>query len=68
MSTIWNGFRRRKTPAGNRLAIQLTEGSATCYPLYYFIDTLSSDGRQLVHLFLVDISDVTDTAGIPAVE
>lgn len=49
MSTIWNGFQRRKTPAGNRLAIQLTEGSATCYPLYYFIDSVSSDGRQLVY-------------------
>jgi len=46
---IWNGFPRMHIPASKRLAIQLTAGNATCYPLYYFIDTLSKDGRKLVY-------------------
>lgn len=46
---IWDGFPRMHLPASKRLAIQLTVGNATCYPLYYFIDTISKDGRKLVY-------------------
>lgn len=46
---IWSGFRTKHVSESRRLAIQLTTGNATCYPLYYFIDSLSKDGRKLVH-------------------
>ncbi len=46
---IWNGFLRKQISENKRLAIQLTTGNATCYPLYYFIDTLSKDGRKVVY-------------------
>lgn len=32
-----------------RRAVQLTSGPAFCYPLYYFISSITADGRYLVH-------------------
>jgi hypothetical protein len=46
---IWHGFKRGLAPSTGRETIQLTAGDATCYPLYYFIPTFTSDGRYLVH-------------------
>ncbi len=42
-------FRRIQAPGTGRAAIQLTSGTATHYPLYYFIPTITADGRYLVH-------------------
>ena len=42
-------FRRLSVPETGRQAIQLTEGKATCYPLYYFIPSMTYDGRYLVY-------------------
>jgi hypothetical protein len=36
-------------PGSERRAIQLTSGPAYCYPLYYFIPSITADGRYLVH-------------------
>jgi len=36
-------------PGSTRCATQLTSGPAFCYPLYYFIPSLTADGRYLVH-------------------
>ena len=46
---IWSGFRENCAPETGRRTIQLTQGGATCYPLYYFIPTFSDDGRSLVY-------------------
>lgn len=46
---IWSGFREGNAPGTGRRTIQLTQGDATCYPLYYFIPTFSVDGRYLVY-------------------
>jgi hypothetical protein len=46
---LWEGFRRTRTPGAERTAVQLTEGTATCYPLYYFIPSFTHDGRHLVY-------------------
>jgi len=42
-------FPRFKAPGSERLAVQLTQGAAQCYPLYYFIPTITRDGRHLVY-------------------
>ena len=46
---IWSGFTRSSAPETGRETIQLTEGDATCYPLYYFIPTITDDGTHLVY-------------------
>ena len=46
---ISHHFRRLSAPGTDRLAIQLTEGSEACYPLYYFIPSLSKDCRRLIY-------------------
>lgn len=47
--TPWDGFARGRAPGSGRTTVQLTQGDATCYPLYYFIPTFTADGRHLVH-------------------
>lgn len=42
-------FKRLKAPGTGRLAVQLTSGQAQCYPLYYFIPSITRDGRYLVY-------------------
>ncbi len=42
-------FKRLKAPGTGRLAVQLTSGRAQCYPLYYFIPSITRDGRYLVY-------------------
>jgi hypothetical protein len=49
MTTLHPSFRRLTAPGTGRAAIQLTEGDATCYPLYYFIPSLTDDGRTLIY-------------------
>ncbi|MHB0954925.1 MAG: hypothetical protein ACYC0X_00960 [Pirellulaceae bacterium] len=46
---ISSRFPRVEAPETGRLAVQLTRGAASCYPLYYFIPSLTSDGRFLVY-------------------
>jgi hypothetical protein len=42
-------FQRLTAPGTGRQVVQLGTGSATCYPLYYFIPSLTDDGRYLVY-------------------
>ena len=49
IETLSSSFPRIKVPGTSRLAIQLTQGSDFCYPLYYFIPSISSDGRFLIY-------------------
>jgi hypothetical protein len=42
-------FKRLKAPETGRLAVQLTSGNAFCYPLYYFIPSITKDAKYLVH-------------------
>ncbi len=42
-------FRRLAAPGTGRTAVQLTTGAEACYPLYYFIPSLSRDRRYLVY-------------------
>ena len=42
-------FRRLQAPETGRLAIQLTWGDSQCYPLYYYVPTITADGRYLVY-------------------
>jgi len=44
-----DSFRRRKTPGTDRVAVQLTAGEGFCYPLYYFIPSITRDGRYLIY-------------------
>lgn len=46
---IWSGLPRSSAPETGRKTIQLTEGDATCYPLYYFIPTITDDGKHMVY-------------------
>jgi len=45
---ISDRFPRLATPGTQRPAIQLTSGPGFCYPLYYFIPSISRDQRYLV--------------------
>ena len=47
--TVSDTFKRLKAPGTGRVAIQLTSGSDACYPLYYFIPSISRDGKYLVY-------------------
>jgi hypothetical protein len=47
--TLFDGFPRIEVPGTGRPAFQLTSGPDFCYPLYYFIPSISSNGRYLVH-------------------
>jgi hypothetical protein len=50
METLFHpSFERKQAPETGRAVIQLTHGRGTCYPLYYFIPSMSSDGRYLVY-------------------
>jgi hypothetical protein len=42
-------FPRMKAPDTGRLVVQLTTGNAQCYPLYYFIPSISRDERFLIY-------------------
>jgi unsaturated rhamnogalacturonyl hydrolase len=42
-------FKRLKAPGTGRLAIQLTSGDGFCYPLYYFIPSLTKDLKYLIY-------------------
>lgn len=42
-------FERFTIPGTQRNAIRLTGGDAYCYPLYYFIPTLTEDHQFLIH-------------------
>ncbi|MFW5789435.1 MAG: TolB family protein [Spirochaetota bacterium] len=46
---ISDRFPRGCAPDSDRVAIQLTSGPGFCYPLYYFIPSITADGRYLVH-------------------
>ncbi len=50
---IHESFRRLTAPGG-RQAIQLTQGPGFCYPLYYYVPSITRDGRWLVHHRAVD--------------
>jgi hypothetical protein len=47
-TTLHASFPRRSAPGG-RAAIQLTAGPGFSYPLYYYVPSITSDGRWLVH-------------------
>ena len=42
-------FKRLKAPGTNRVAVRLTSGTAFCYPLYYFIPSLTADAKYLIY-------------------
>ena len=42
-------FQRLKAPGTGRTAVQLTSGDAICYPLYYFIPTITKDAKYLIY-------------------
>ena len=44
-----DSFRRLKAPETNRLAVQLTRGEGDCYPLYFFIPTITHDNKYLIY-------------------
>lgn len=46
---VADSFKRLKAPETGRPAVQLTSGNAFCYPLYYFIPTITQDARYLVY-------------------
>jgi hypothetical protein len=43
------GFKRRKAPETGRLAVQLTWSDFQCYPLDYYVPSITADNRYLVY-------------------
>lgn len=46
---IGNSFARSTAPGSGRATVQLTQGDAFCYPLYYFIPSLTSGAETLIY-------------------
>ena len=46
---IGNSFARSTAPDTGRTTVQLTVGDAFCYPLYYFIPSLTSGAETLIY-------------------
>jgi hypothetical protein len=44
-----DGFRRLTAPETGRRVVQLTGGEGFCYPLYYYIPSITADARHLVY-------------------
>lgn len=42
-------FRRLKAPETGRLAVQLTSGEGHTYPLYFYIPSITGDGKYLIY-------------------
>lgn len=42
-------FKRLMAPVTGRTVVQLTSGKAFCYPLYYFIPSITKDAKYLIH-------------------
>jgi len=47
--TLAKTFKRLKAPDTGRSAVQLTEGAGFTYPLYFFIPSITRDGRYLIY-------------------
>jgi hypothetical protein len=48
-ANLSESFCQLTAPLTGRRVLQLTSGPATCYPLYYFIPSISRDDRYLVY-------------------
>ena len=46
---IFGMAQKNPLPLTGRLAIQLTSGKALCYPLYYFIASITRDAKYLIY-------------------
>ncbi len=44
-----NTYKRLKAPETGRLAVQLTDGEGFTYPLYFFIPSITRDGKYLIY-------------------
>ena len=49
MIRLSDKFKRIKAPETGRTAIQLTYGNGFCYPMYYYIPSITSDEKYLVY-------------------
>lgn len=46
---LHDGFERVEAPETGRLAVQLTSGNAHCYPLYFYVPSITADSRYVVY-------------------
>lgn len=46
---LWSGFKRLQAPQTGRQVVQLTGGEGFTYPLYFFIPTITKDGKYLIY-------------------
>ncbi|MFW6007017.1 MAG: oligogalacturonate lyase family protein [Halanaerobiales bacterium] len=49
MINLSDTFKKFKTAETEREVVQLTEGEAFCYPLYYFIPSITKDEKYLIY-------------------
>lgn len=46
---LWSGFKKETDLETGRAMIQITNGEATCYPMYYFIPSITDDEEYIVY-------------------
>lgn len=46
---LYHGFKTETDPETGRKLIQITDGAVSCYPLYYFIPSITEDEQYLVY-------------------
>jgi hypothetical protein len=51
---LHSSFARLRAPGTDRAAVQLTSAPGFSYPLYYYVPSLTADGRYLVYHRAVD--------------
>jgi len=46
---LWGGFKKEIDKETGRELTRITDGAAFCYPMYYFIPSITNDGRFMVY-------------------
>lgn len=46
---LWNGFKTETDSETGRKLIRITEGNAFCYPMYYFIPSITDNEQYIVY-------------------
>lgn len=46
---LWNGFKKEIDNETGRKLVQITDGDAFCYPMYYFIPSITDDEKFIVY-------------------
>ena len=65
---ISSSFQRLQAPETGRLAVQLTRGNGSAYPLYFFIPSITRDRKYLIHHWAAETVTITRSGALRPTE